>query len=106
MSGLPPEKGGQSVKKVYEKPAVGVENFALSQQISACVYLKVGFNSSSCITENRDQSDKLIPGYGHLLGLAKAGYFWDPSGCQILGSFATDNDQICYHTLANLAFTS
>ena len=77
-----------------------------SAEISACVYLKVGFNTSSCITENRDQSNKLIPGYGHLLGLAKAGYFWDPSGCQVLGSFATDTDQICYHPLADLAFTS
>lgn len=94
------------MKKLYEKPAVAVENFALSQQISACAYLKLGFNSSACVTENRDQSDKLIPGYGHVLGLAKAGYFWDPKGCEVLGSFATDSDQICYHTLANLAFTS
>ena len=94
------------MKKLYEKPVAAVENFVLSQQISACVYLKVGFNSSTCVTENRDQGDKLIPGYGHLLGLAKVGYFWDPSGCQIMGSFAQDTDQICYHTLANLAFTS
>ena len=94
------------MKKAYEKPAVAVEKFALSQQISACAYLKVGLNSSSCVINNKDQGDKLIPGYGQLLGLAKVGYFWDPSGCQIMGSFAQDSDQICYHTLANLAFTS
>ena len=94
------------MKKVYEKPSVAVENFALSQQISACVYLKLGFSSSACVTENRDRSDTQIPGYGHVLGMAKAGYFWDPSGCQIMGSFAADTDQVCYHTLANLAFTS
>lgn len=94
------------MKKVYEKPSVAIENFALSQQISACVYLKVGFNSSTCVTQNPDVSDTKIPGYGHMLGLAQSGYFWDPNGCQIMGSFATDTDQICYHTLANLAFTS
>lgn len=94
------------MKKPYCKPLVAVENFSLTQQISACAYLKIGFNSSSCVTDNRDHGDKLIPGYGELLGLAKIGYFWDPAGCDIHGSFATDTDLLCYHTLANLAFTS
>lgn len=94
------------MKKVYQKPQVCVENFVLSQQITACAYLKIGFNSGDCVINNRDHADKLIPGYGEVLGLAKVGYFWDPSGCQILGSFAKDSDLICYHTLANLAFTS
>lgn len=63
-------------------------------------------DGSYCVTDNRDHGDKLIPGYGELLGLAKIGYFWDPAGCDIHGSFATDTDLLCYHTLANLAFTS
>lgn len=91
------------MKKSYQKPVFLVEEFALSQQISACSYLKVGFNSGDCIISNPDHSDKLIPGYGHLLGLAKVGYFWD---CSINGEFASETDLLCYHTLANMAFTS
>ena len=95
------------MKKEYQKPLFLVEEFNLSQQISACSYLKVGFNSSACVTENRDQSDKLIPGYGELLGLARAGVFWDPyPNCETPGEMATDSDLLCYHTLANMAFTS
>lgn len=94
------------MKKEYQKPVFLVEEFTLSQQISACSYLKVGFNSSACVTENRDQSDKRIPGYGELLGFARAGVFWDPTGCATPGEFASDSDLLCYHTLANMAFTS
>lgn len=96
------------MKKQYQKPVFAVEEFALTQQISACAYLKIGFNTSACVTDNKDQSDKLVPGYGELYGLAKIGYFWAPApnGCEINGSFATESDLLCYHTLANMAFTS
>lgn len=94
------------MKKEYQKPLFLVEEFNLSQQISACSYLKVGFNSSACVTENSDMSDRLIPGYGELLGFARAGVFWDPNGCATPAEFATDSDLLCYHTLANMAFTS
>lgn len=95
------------MKKQYQKPIFAVDEFSLTQQISACAYLKIGFNTSACVTDNKDQMDKLIPGYGELLGLAKVGYFWDTNGgCEVHGSFATETDLLCYHTLANMAFTS
>lgn len=94
------------MKKQYQKPVFAVEEFALTQQISACAYLKIGFNSSECVLNNMDHADKLIPGYGELYGLARVGYFWDPKGCNINGSFAQETDLLCYHTLANMAFTS
>ena len=94
------------MKKEYQKPLFLVEEFTLSQQISACAYLKVGFNSSACVTQNRDQAYKQVPGYGELLGLAYSGVFWDPVGCTTPAEFATDSDLLCYHTLANQAFTS
>lgn len=92
------------MKKNYQKPIFAVEEFALTQQISACSYLKIGMASSECVINNTDNKDKLTPGYGHLYGLAVSGFFWQ--GCAISAETATETDQICYHTLANMAFTS
>lgn len=90
------------MKKTYIKPVFAVEEFALTQQISACSYLKIGMNSSECV---KTDSDKATLGYSHVYSLALQGYFWD-AGCSIHGSFAKDTDMICYHTSANMAFTS
>lgn len=92
------------MKKTYQKPVFAVEEFALTQQISACSYLKIGSTSSECVINNKDRADLSKPGYGHLYGLAKSGFFWE--GCMFSGATATETDQICYHTLANTAFTS
>ena len=93
------------MKKTYSKPIFAVERFELTQQIAGCSYLKINHNSAACVLNNTDANDFAVPGYYQsVYSLAYQGYFW--SGCSKKPSQANDNDLICYHTSANMAFTS
>lgn len=94
------------MKKTYTKPQFMVEQFALTQQIASCAYLKIGFGDSACVLNNPDASDALVPGYYEsVYSLALANYFAD-GYCAKVPEFSKDNDLLCYHTMTNMAFTS
>lgn len=89
------------LKLRYEKPAMAIEHYELTQAIAGCA-LKIGFNTSLCVLKDADAQSL----YG-MLNLAASGFF-TPEGCGNYPSDRTgeDEDGICYHTLANAAFTS
>jgi hypothetical protein len=85
----------------YEKPAMVIERYALTQSIAACV-LKVGFSSGLCVLRDAD-TQKLFG----MLNLAADNHFIpNGEGCINYPSEMEGENGICYHTLANAAFTS
>ena len=89
------------MKKLYEKPAVAVERFALTQYISACE-LKIGFAGRTCVLQDADTQNL----YG-MLSLAADYHFTSGApGCDHVPSELSGENGICYHTLSNAAFTS
>lgn len=90
------------MKLRYEKPAMAIEHYELTQAIAGCA-LKIGFNTGLCVLQDADTQGL----YG-MLNLAASGLF-TVEGCN--GNCPSDRtgedeDGICYHTLANAAFTS
>lgn len=90
------------MKRAYQKPTLEVESFAITQQITSCSGVKIGFNSSQCIISDPDAQK-----YEYLLTLANSGYFADTVGCKQVFDFGGNlGDGICYHTSVTPAFTS
>lgn len=87
------------MKKTYEKPLVAVENFVLSQAISACD-IKIGPNgSSSCVMNDDDSTDKMY-------SYAKEKWFIE-GVCEVTAYDTNTGDKVCYHTSTGIgAFTS
>lgn len=86
------------MKRVYQKPHLEIESFVLTQQITSCSFLKVGFSNEACVDKDSDSTE-------YMKRLALAGIFSD--GCATPPIFAPEgNDGICYHTSINMAFTS
>lgn len=82
---------------------MAIERYELTQAIASCA-LKIGFNDSTCVLKDADAQGL----YG-MLNLAASGFFTaNAKGCDNCPSDSTgeDEDGICYHTLANAAFTS
>ena len=81
---------------------MAIERYELTQAIDSCA-LKIGFSSGLCVLKDADTQGL----YG-MLNLAASGHFTF-DGCN--GNCPSDRagedeDGICYHTLANSAFTS
>lgn len=81
---------------------MAIERYELTQAIASCA-LKIGFNDRLCVLKDADAQGL----YG-MLNLAASGFF-TAEGC--FGNCPSDRtgedeDGICYHTLANAAFTS
>lgn len=87
------------MKKAYEKPMVAIENFILSQAISACDNIKVNHGNAACVLQDPDSNTKKW-----MVTFAKQGYFID--GCDLNASGMDTEDGICYHTSIVSAFTS
>lgn len=86
------------MKRTYQKPHLEIESFVLTQQITSCSYLKIGFNDGDCVDKDSDATEKMKR-------LAASGIFSD--GCLTPPIFAPEGDDgICYHTSINMAFTS
>ena len=86
------------MRRKYQKPKIEIEIFVLTQQITSCAFLKIGFSDVSCVLNDSDRTD-------HMERLANAGVFY--GGCSLPPEFATEiSDGICYHTSVNMAFTS
>lgn len=90
-------KGMFAVKKQYEKPAMIVENYVLTQSIAACD-IKIGFTDSNCVKNDPDATPEMK---------SLAWNFWFVSGsCAKAVVGGSDEDGICYHTNTNAAFNS
>lgn len=87
------------MKKTYEKPLVAVENFVLSQAISACD-IKIGPNgSSNCVIADTDSTSDMV-------NYAISNWFISKV-CYITAIDTESHDSICYHTSTGVgAFTS
>lgn len=83
----------------YEKPAIAIERYELTQAIAACS-IQIGFASSACVLQDVDSTR--IPG---ILNLAADQHFLS-GHCIKVPSETSTEDGICYHTLSNAAFTS
>lgn len=83
------------MKRTYHKPAIEVESFVLTQQITTCSFLKIGFNDAQCVMNDPDST-------AGMKTLANFGYFSDGCGFQA----PEGSDYVCYHTQSNMAFTS
>ena len=85
------------MKKQYQSPQIAVERFVLNQQITSCSAVKINLMDSLCIIRDGDAT----PG---MLDLALDGYFLAQGLCE---KFVGDgDDDLCYNTSSNLAFTS
>lgn len=85
------------MKMTYQKPAVAVEHYALSQSIAACM-VKIGLLDSACV-----YNDEHAP--ADMKALAVTGWF-TAGNCATTASGGQSADGICFHTSANAAFKS
>ena len=85
------------MKRAYQKPTLEVESFAITQQITSCTGIKIGFNSSACVKNDPDAPVQMKT-------LAEASWFIDTACTTPIGM--DEKDGICYHTNTSLAFTS
>lgn len=91
------------MKKVYEKPALAVEYFSLTQSIASCPAIKIaGIGSSEDVLAD----DSSTP---TMKNLARAFYFLSTGGCRRHADNMVEgsgNDTICYHGPIRTAFLS
>ena len=93
-------KEGIGMKQKYEKPSVLIEEYRISQSISACDH-KIGFMDTQCVLNDNDATD-LAKEFAESLG-----YFMQEGGCDAYSVGINDGyDGICYHTNANAMFSS
>lgn len=85
------------MKRAYQKPTLEVESFAITQQITSCSGIKIGFSDASCVLKDNDATDQMKT-------LAEGCWFID--FCEKSAIGMGENDGICYHTNASPAFTS
>ena len=80
------------MKKRYEKPAVMVENFMLSENIASC---------DPSFSNNMDSLIEDVKGF--------TGYFTNGYGCESMAEPGIDyglDQKICYHTSSAVVFSS
>lgn len=86
------------MKMKYEKPAVAVERYDLTQTIAACG-IKIGLQTSTCVKNDFDANNALRE-------YAAGGGFVSFPGCIVFASSGDTFDGICYHTSAGYTSTS
>ena len=85
------------LKKVYEKPQILLENFALTQQIAKCHGVQISSTDRTCVFKDPDSTPEMKI-------LASAGAFIANS-C----AFRPDQQQgdgLCYFQNVHMVFTS
>lgn len=87
------------MKIPYEKPAMAIERYELTQAIASCA-VKIGFMNSECVEHDADAPKGMKD-------LAAVGYFVDtPINCAKRATATPFEDGVCYHTSAALTFNS
>lgn len=87
------------MKRAYQKPTLEVESFAITQQITSCAGIKIGFYDSACVLSDRDATWQMKT-------YAEAENWFFDGYCKVAAHDTGKENGICYHTNANLAFTS
>lgn len=87
------------MKRAYQKPTLEVESFAITQQITSCAGIKIGFTDYNCVLNDPDATWQMKT-YAK-----EEGWFID-TNCRTNAIGMNDDNGICYHTNANPAFTS
>lgn len=85
------------MKKPYEKPLLAVEQYSLTQSISACANIKINSVNSACVIADPD-STLAMRNLAHRNGFLGSTCAMDLTG--------RTYDGVCYHTNVNSAFTS
>ena len=85
------------MKKPYEKPAIAIEYYSLTQAISSCVGIKINLADSVCVMNDPD-STNMMRNWAKRNGFLSGACRIDMSGYR--------EDGLCYHTSINAAFTS
>lgn len=95
------------MKLKYQKPAVAVEHFELSQSIAACT-IKIGFADNKCVRNDPD-----VPAEMRSIAFNYPIYF--STGCDdVAGGLdvithdvpGVPKTDLCFHTQTNATFTS
>lgn len=86
------------MKIPYEKPAIAIERYELTQAIASCA-VKIGFSTSDCVKNDPDAPPAMRD-------FAKQGFFVDTINCVKVAESYSYEDGICYHTSASLTFNS
>lgn len=87
------------MKMKYEKPAVAVDRYELSQAIAGCSGIKVSLESSQCFLSDAD-----VP--ANIKAYAANGWFTASGECSIKVISGVTYDGVCYHTQVNGVLTS
>ena len=87
------------MKMKYEKPAVAVDRYELSQAIAGCSGIKVNLESSLCFLMSNE-----VP--GNIKAYAANGWFTAAGECAIQVISGVTYDGVCYHTQVNGVLTS
>lgn len=86
------------MKRAYQKPTLEVESFAITQQITSCSAIKIGFTDYNCVLNDPDATWQMKT-------YAQEGWFID-TACNINAIGMDEKDGTCYHTNISPAFTS
>lgn len=85
------------MKKQYMHPTIEMEDFQITQQITACGAMKINLTNSECVLNSKVATDEMRR-------LALAGCFMD--GCRLPTTGMDLGDGICVMTNVNIAFSS
>lgn len=85
------------MKKNYTSPCIELEDFQITQQITACGAMRIPLTDSDCVLVSKEATEEMKR-------LAIAGFFID--GCTIMAQNMDSGDGTCINTNVNTAFTS
>lgn len=85
------------MKKPYKSPMIEMEDFQITQQISACGKIKINLTNAACVLESKYATEEMRR-------LALAGCFID--GCMLPVTGMDLGDGICVMTNVNVALNS
>lgn len=83
------------MKKTYQKPAIVIENFMLTEMIASCAYTVNSQTTSNCAT---NLGDSTLMESWKALGLFNSGECVDPVPEGQLPGEGSNGDKLCYHT--------
>lgn len=84
------------MKKQYQKPMLSVENYALTQSVSACSGIRINSLDTQCVIMDPDSTNAMR-------NWAERGGFLVDCIRDLSGD---KYDSVCYHTNINAAFSS
>ena len=94
--GIDPKERMIEMKRIYEKPVLLVERFALTQMLSSCSVL-INIADSACVLADDDSTLRMK-------SMALYGYYLE--GCDLHRTGVDYEDGVCILTATNTVFSS